>query len=89
MYNSMLRSNSEMLRRVLKADLKRSCDIHLPACWTAQVLDAFHGLRRCNSFAQAVRQGTPIPLQEFPDDLRHRLRAVWRDVEGVNPRDTY
>eukprot|EP00983_Pelagomonas_calceolata_P023196 730542-Pelagomonas_calceolata.AAC.1 len=31
----------------------------------------------------------PIPIQEFTDDLRHRLRAVWRDVEGVNPRDTY
>eukprot|EP00983_Pelagomonas_calceolata_P072446 1151717-Pelagomonas_calceolata.AAC.5 len=21
--------------------------------------------------------------------LKHRLRAVWRDVKGVNPRDTY
>eukprot|EP00983_Pelagomonas_calceolata_P015449 489545-Pelagomonas_calceolata.AAC.1 len=41
------------------------------------------------SFVQAVRQGTPIPIQEITDDLRHRLRAVWRDVEGVNPRDTY
>eukprot|EP00983_Pelagomonas_calceolata_P074111 1152416-Pelagomonas_calceolata.AAC.1 len=27
--------------------------------------------------------------QEFTDDLRHRLRTVWRDVEGVNPRETY
>jgi hypothetical protein len=35
--------------------------IHLrdPSCWT-QVLDAFQGLRRCNSFVQAVRQGTSI-----------------------------
>eukprot|EP00983_Pelagomonas_calceolata_P007980 260452-Pelagomonas_calceolata.AAC.1 len=80
MYNSMLRSNSETLRRVMKADL----NIHSrePACWTAQVLDTFQGLRRCDSFAQAVRQGTPIPIQKFTDDLRHRLRAVWRDVEG-------
>eukprot|EP00983_Pelagomonas_calceolata_P057145 1144937-Pelagomonas_calceolata.AAC.4 len=31
----------------------------------------------------------PIPIQEFTDDPRHRLRAVWRDVEGVKPRDTY
>eukprot|EP00983_Pelagomonas_calceolata_P009363 303335-Pelagomonas_calceolata.AAC.1 len=76
----MLRSNSETLRRVLKADLK----IHSrePSCWTAQVLNAFQGLRRCDSFAQAVRQGTLIPIHEFTDDLRHRLRAVWRDVEG-------
>eukprot|EP00983_Pelagomonas_calceolata_P007225 235267-Pelagomonas_calceolata.AAC.1 len=37
MCNSMLRSNSETLRRVLKADW----NIHSrePACWTAQVLD--------------------------------------------------
>eukprot|EP00983_Pelagomonas_calceolata_P009870 319553-Pelagomonas_calceolata.AAC.1 len=76
----MLRSNSETLRRVLKADL--NIHSHEPACWTAQVLDAFQGLRRRDSFAQALRQGTPIPTQEFTDDLRHRLRAVWRDVEG-------
>eukprot|EP00983_Pelagomonas_calceolata_P000293 9395-Pelagomonas_calceolata.AAC.1 len=43
-YNSMLRPNSETLRRVLKADL----NLHSrePSCWTAQVLDAFQGLRR-------------------------------------------
>eukprot|EP00983_Pelagomonas_calceolata_P007266 236522-Pelagomonas_calceolata.AAC.1 len=34
-------------------------------------------------------QGTPIPIQEITDDLRHRSRTVWRDVEGVNPRETY
>eukprot|EP00983_Pelagomonas_calceolata_P031818 998495-Pelagomonas_calceolata.AAC.1 len=73
MYDSMLRSNSETLERVLKADLNiHSCE---PSCWTAQVLDAFQGLQRCDSFVQAVRQGTPIPIQEFTDDLRHRLRA--------------
>eukprot|EP00983_Pelagomonas_calceolata_P023188 730187-Pelagomonas_calceolata.AAC.1 len=61
MHNSMLRSNSEILRRVLKTDL----NIHSrePACWTAQVLDAVQGLRRYDSFVQALRQGTPIPIQ--------------------------
>eukprot|EP00983_Pelagomonas_calceolata_P006689 219502-Pelagomonas_calceolata.AAC.1 len=87
MYNSMLRSKSEALRRVLKADL----NIHSrePFCWTAQVSDAFQGLRRCDYFVQAVWQGAPIPIQEFIDDLRHRLQAVWRDVERVSPRETY
>ena len=68
------RSNSETLRRVLTADL----NIHSrePSCWTGQVLDAFQGLRQCDSFVQAMRQGTPISTQEFTDDLRHRLRAV-------------
>eukprot|EP00983_Pelagomonas_calceolata_P013179 420978-Pelagomonas_calceolata.AAC.1 len=61
MYNSMLRSNSVTLRRVMKADL--NIPSREPACWTAQVLDAFPGLRRCDSFAQAVQQGTPIPIQ--------------------------
>eukprot|EP00983_Pelagomonas_calceolata_P015315 485715-Pelagomonas_calceolata.AAC.1 len=44
MYNSMLRSNSEALRRVLKADM--NINSRESACWTAQVLDAFQGLRR-------------------------------------------
>eukprot|EP00983_Pelagomonas_calceolata_P044577 1139350-Pelagomonas_calceolata.AAC.2 len=26
---------------------------------------------------------------EFTDDLRHKLRTVWRDVEGMNPWETY
>eukprot|EP00983_Pelagomonas_calceolata_P007801 255501-Pelagomonas_calceolata.AAC.1 len=38
---------------------------------------------------QAVQQGTLFPIQEFIDHLRHRLRAVWGDVEGVHPRETY
>jgi hypothetical protein len=49
-------------------------------------LDAFQGLWGCDSFVQALRHGTSIPAQEFTDDLRHRLRTVWRDVEGLNPQ---
>ena len=30
----------------------------------------------------------PLHTQEFTDKLRHRLRTVWRDVEGLNPQDT-
>jgi len=87
MYNSMLSSNCETLRRVLKADL----NIHQrePSCWTGQVLDAFQGLQRCDSFVQAMRQGTPISTQEFYDDLRHRMRAVWTDAERVNLQAIY
>jgi len=35
-----------------------------------------------------VKHGTPVSLQEFTDDLRHRLQGVWRDVEGVDPQGT-
>eukprot|EP00983_Pelagomonas_calceolata_P078829 1154399-Pelagomonas_calceolata.AAC.3 len=47
------------------------------------------GLRRCRSFVAAMKQGTPISLQDFTDDLRHRLRGAWRAVEGgVDPWTT-
>eukprot|EP00983_Pelagomonas_calceolata_P078287 1154211-Pelagomonas_calceolata.AAC.1 len=35
-----------------------------------------------------MKQGTPISLQDFTDDLRHRLRGAWRAVEGVDPGET-
>ena len=48
------------------------------------MLDAFQGLRRRDVFVQAVRQSVPISLQDFTDDLKHRLRGVWRHVEGAD-----
>ena len=60
----MLKSNREMLSRVLKVDL--SIHSRDPSCWrwTAQVLDAFQGLWHRDSFVQAVRQqGTCISIQ--------------------------
>ena len=35
-----------------------------------------------------MRKGASISIQDFTDDLRHRLWTVWRDVEGLNPQDT-
>ena len=35
-------------------------------------------------FVQIVRQSVPISIQEFTGDLKHRLRGVWRDVEGAD-----
>eukprot|EP00983_Pelagomonas_calceolata_P041535 1138117-Pelagomonas_calceolata.AAC.2 len=67
MYNGLLNSNIETLRKIL---------------------DGFQGSRRCESFVVAKKQGTPVSMQDFTDDLRHRLRDVWRDVEGVDPRET-
>ena len=71
---------------MLKADLHTHQ--REPFCWTGQVLDAFQGLWRCDSFVQAMRQGTPISTQEFYDDLRHRMRAAWTDAEKKNPQAT-
>ena len=69
------------MQKVLLADI--SIHSREPSCWTAKVLDAFQVLRRCDVFVQAVRQSVPILLQNFTD-LKHRLRGVWRDVEGVD-----
>ena len=33
-------------------------------------------------------KGISISIQKFTDDLRHRLRTVWRDIKGLNPQDT-
>eukprot|EP00983_Pelagomonas_calceolata_P044283 1139240-Pelagomonas_calceolata.AAC.1 len=83
MYNGLLNSNCETLRKVLKEDLHLHS--RAPSCWTAQVLDGFQGLWRCESFVTTMKQGTPISLQDFTGDLRHRLHGAWRAVEGVDP----
>ena len=63
LFNSMLDSNSETLRRVLKADL------HLASfdssCWSAQVSNAFNGLQNSAMFKQKMLRVTQVPMQEF------------------------
>eukprot|EP00983_Pelagomonas_calceolata_P014741 468144-Pelagomonas_calceolata.AAC.1 len=83
MYNGLLNSNCESLRKVLKADLH----LHSRAasCWTAQILDGFQGLQHCESFVTVMKQGAPISQRNFTDDLRRRLRGAWRAVERVDP----
>ena len=75
----MLDSNSETLRRVLKADL------HLASfdssCWSAQVLNAFNGLQGSAMFKQKMLRATQDPMQEFICDLRFRHLKVWREAE--------
>jgi len=86
MYNSMLECNSTTVRKVLQADVK----MHPRAakCWTAQMLDGFHGLHRCDDFVSAVRNGVPIKLQDFTDNLRLRIRDVWGTANDVGSRSS-
>jgi exonuclease III len=84
LYNSMLGTNSNTLRRVVQADLKlRFKD---KKCWTAQLVQAFQGLRKSDIYEQAVRTGGAISINDFTADLRHRLQGVWREAESVDPR---
>ena len=81
----MLGSKNETLVRVLKSD------IHLgsvdKSCWSAQVSEAFSGLRNADLFKQTMRRAAQIPLQAFVSDLRYRQQAVWREAAGLSPRE--
>ncbi len=33
-----------------------------------------------------MKAATPLPLHDFVVDLRERLRAVWRELDGADPR---
>jgi hypothetical protein len=74
LFNSMLDSNSETLRRVLKADL------HLASfdssCWSAQVSNAFNG-----------QQGSAIQTENAESHTgshaRVHLRFAFQTFEGM------
>jgi hypothetical protein len=75
LFNRMLNTNSDILRRVVQADL--NLQPRSSACWTAQLLSPFQGLRGCELYVRAVRTGRAIPVQEFTADLKqHRMRGV-------------
>ena len=74
LFNSMLDSNSETLRRVLKADL------HLASfdssCWSAQVSNAFNGLQGSAMFKQKM-------LSHTGSHARVHLRFAFQTFEGM------
>ncbi len=37
-------------------------------------------------YTNCVTAAIPLPLQDFVVDLREQLRAVWRELEGADPR---
>ena len=69
-FNSMLDSNSETLRRVLRADLHLATRDE--ACWSAHVSSAFSGMCSEDMYKQRMLSASKIPMQEFICDLRHR-----------------
>ena len=50
------------------------------------MLEALQGLRNGEAYAQAVVEGKPIPMQEFVANLHFCQQAVWRALEGHDPR---
>jgi len=44
------------------------------------------GLRVADTYANCIKAATPLPIQDCVVDLPERLRAVWRELEGADPR---
>ena len=57
-FNSMLNTNSDTLQRVVQADL--NLQLRSSACWTAQLLSVFQGLRGCELYVRAIQTGRAI-----------------------------
>ncbi len=80
-YNALLWSNSGTLAKVLKADIAMSTVNKM--CWSAEFLDAIHGLERSSDFQYRVRTLQTIPQSEFVVDVRKRLRSIWNQADQL------
>jgi len=67
-YNALLCSNRSTLAKVLKADIVMSTINK--KLWSAEFLDAFHGLERSGDFQHCVRTFQTIPQSQFVVDVR-------------------
>ncbi len=83
--HALLCSNSSTLAKVLKADIAMSTVNK--KCWSAEFLDAFHGLERSGDFQHRVRTFQTIPQSQFVVDLRKRLRSTWYQANQLGNED--
>ena len=64
LFSSMLtNTNSDTLRRVVQADL--NLQPRSRACWTAQLLSAFQGLRGCDCMYELFKLGMLLPCKSL------------------------
>ncbi len=73
------------LAKVLKADVAMSTVNK--KCWSAEFLDALHGLERSGDFQHRVRTLQTIPHSEFVVDVRKRLRSIWSQANQLGNED--
>ena len=85
-YDSLLNCNSELLK-VWRADREMCGHPGAKNCWTAEFLDAFHGLQGEERYKQAVLSGSDINVKEFAVHLRARLCKVWIELGDTEPRE--
>eukprot|EP00983_Pelagomonas_calceolata_P012781 408777-Pelagomonas_calceolata.AAC.3 len=66
-FNSILNSNSELVRKVLKTARALNA-APVAKCWTAEILEPFNGLEKHEQYTQAVLIGTDlIDLKNLPN----------------------
>jgi len=83
-FNSLPSGNSGLLKKIVHADIALGASYR--KCWTAEFIEVCEGLRAADTYANCIRSATPLPLQDVVVDLRERLRAVWRELDGADPR---
>ncbi len=59
---------------------------HYGHFWTAEFIEACVGLRAADMYANCIKAATPFPLQDFVVDLCECLSAVWKELDGADPR---
>ena len=87
LFNNMLNTNSDTLRRVFQAAL--NLQPRSSACWTAILLSAFQGLRGCELYVRAVQTGCAIPMQEYTEDLKHRMINILPTPSSLWAEETF
>ena len=85
LYNGMRASNSELLRKVVRADCAFMYRAH--HCWTAELLTALQELEHGQAHCDAVKSGEELHLSLCCADLRKQNRSVWDAVDGLNHRE--
>ncbi len=83
-YNSLLSGNCRLLKKIVHADIALGATYR--KCWNAELIEACVGLRAADTYVNCIKAATPLPLQNFVVDLCERLRAVWRELDGADPR---
>jgi len=88
LYNSLTKSNSYTMNKVLHADMQLSARVHDPIfCWSAHILSAVDGLKQSYIFKQKLQNCEPIDLSRFVVDLRERHLEYWTPYSDTHPRE--
>jgi len=56
-------------------------------CWSAEFLDALHGLDRSGDFQHRERTFQMIPQSECVVDVRKRFRSTWNQADQLGNED--